>query len=313
MKCSLIHFTEFRATYGARFLVKLLRLYEVYYNENHYNRENKNNMGKVVCHMSKSKAGSSGGLTRHIDRNQKNVSGNIDESRTHLNFELAEVSGTIDEMIKSRISEGYKGTKAIRKDAVTSQRYILSGSHDEMSKLDETEIKKWAVDNYEYFARIYGEKNIIRASVHLDETTPHMHLIVVPLTQDGRLSAKEFTGDKKKLKQLQTDYAEKIGSKYGLERGVEDSNRKHITTRDYYRYVNDNELTADKLLENENKKELIGKLIELADSDRENLNHIAHKKHLDELRKNQERDSLKRQEERRKESEKSRKNRGISR
>jgi len=231
-------------------------------------------MGKVVCHMSKASAESSGGLTNHIDRIQsRNASENIDLSRTHLNFELVQKTGTIDEMIKQRLSNGYQGKKAIRKDAVTSQRYILSGSHDAMMKLDRYELLQWAKDSYDYFAKMYGEKNIIRATVHLDERTPHMHLITVPLTVDGRLSAKDFTGTKKKLQELQTNYA-KIVEKYGLERGLSGSNRKHITTKDYYQYVNSNELTAKNLIEHPNAVDLCAKLIEEADKGKK-LQHIA--------------------------------------
>lgn len=231
--------------------------------------------------MDKAKAGSSGGLTNHIDRTQhKDVSGNINQSNSHENLELVKKTGTIDQMIKERIAKGYQGKKAVRKDAVTSQRYILSGSHDSMMKLDKLQIMKWAKDNYDFFAEKYGEENIVRATVHLDEKTPHMHLIVVPLTKEGKLSAREYTGSREKLRQLQTDYAEKIGVKYGLERGVKASNRKHITTRDYYRYINENDITAKKLIEHPNAKDLVAKLIEMADKSK-GLTHIAHKKTLD--------------------------------
>lgn len=237
-------------------------------------------MGKVVCHMDKSKAGGSGGLSNHIDRTQqKEKSKNVNHSKSHLNFELVKKSGTIDQMVKERIAKGYQGKKAVRKDAVTSQRYILSGSHDSMMKLDKLQLMQWAKDNYDFFADKYGEENIVRATVHMDEKTPHMHLIVVPLTKEGKLSAKEFTGTRKKLKELQTDYAKKVGQKYGLERGVEGSNRKHITTKDYYRYVNANDMTAQKLLEHPNSKDLISKLIQMADNNK-GLEHIAHKKTL---------------------------------
>lgn len=233
-------------------------------------------MGKVVCHMNKSKSGNSGGLTLHIDRIQKEYSDNINTDRSYLNFELVKPTGTIDDMVKDRINEGYKGKKAIRKDAVTSQRYILSGSPEVMNKLSEKELAQWSIDSYQFFAQKYGEKNIIRATVHRDESTPHMHLIVVPLTADGRLSAKDFTGDSKKLKKLQTDYA-KIVAKYGLSRGIEGSNRKHIDTETYYHYINKNELTAAEIIKHPHSVDLVTSLIEIADG-KTNLEHIAEAK-----------------------------------
>lgn len=221
-------------------------------------------MQRVVCHMSKAKSGSSGGLTPHIDRTNKEEQANVQEDKSHLNFGLVEENGTIDEMIKARISEGYKGSRTIRKDAVTSCRYILSGSHERMSEIakDPIKIREWANDNFDYFAEIYGEENIIRATCHLDEKTAHLHLIVVPITTDGRLSAKDFTGSTKKLRDLQTDYAEVIGRKWGFERGVENSPRKHIETKDFYKYLESKEVTAEWILTHPNKEAIISKLIE---------------------------------------------------
>ena len=221
-------------------------------------------MQRVVCHMTKAKSGSSGGLTAHIDRTNEKEQGNVYEDRKNLNFRLVEEKGTIDEMIKARINEGYKGKKALRKDAVTSCRYILSGSHEQMKKIGDNPraIREWANDNYDYFAEKYGEKNIVRATVHLDEKTPHMHLIVVPLTPDGRLSAKEFTGTAKKLRDLQSDYADKIGKKWGFERGLENSGAKHIETKAFYKYLKGKELSADWVLNHPNREMIVHKLLQ---------------------------------------------------
>jgi len=222
----------------------------------------------TVCHMDKAKAGTSGGLTAHIDRTNDKEQGNVYEELKNRNFELVQKTGTIDEMIKSRINEGYQGKKTIRKDAVTSQRYILSGSHEQMTKIGSNPrlIREWANDNYIFFAEKYGEENIIRATVHLDEKTPHMHLIVVPLTPDGRLSAKEFTGTAKKLRTLQNDYAEKIGRKWGLQRGMENSGRKHIETKAFYKYLSGKEMSADWVINHPNRTAIVSKL--LAENDK---------------------------------------------
>ena len=218
----------------------------------------------TVCHMNKAKAGTSGGLTAHIDRTNDKEQGNVNENLKLTNFELVEKKGSIDSMIKQRLSEGYKGKRAIRKDAVTSQRYILSGSHEQMTEIskDPLNIRDWAVDNYNYFAKMYGKENIIRATVHLDEKTPHMHLIVVPLTPDGRLSAKEYTGLPKRLRDLQNDYAKEIGAKWGLSRGLENSPRKHVETKAFYKYLEGKDITADWVLNHPNKKVILSKLLE---------------------------------------------------
>ncbi len=218
----------------------------------------------TVCHMDKAKRGTSGGLTAHIDRTNEREQGNVYEAEKLKNIELVERTGTIDEMINQRIAEGYRGKRAIRKDAVTSQRYILSGSHERMTEIGSKPrlIREWAIDNYRFFAEKYGEKNIVRATVHLDEKTPHMHLITVPLTADGRLSAKEYTGTAKKLRILQDEYAERIGKKWGLSRGMENSPRKHIETKAFYKYLKGKEMSANWVLNHPNREVIVSKLLE---------------------------------------------------
>ena len=66
----------------------------------------------------------------------------------------------------------------------------------------------------------------------MDETTPHMHLNLVPITPDGRLCSKDLF-DKPKLQQLQTDFYNAVGKKYGLQRGKEGSQAKHLSTAEY--------------------------------------------------------------------------------
>lgn len=241
-------------------------------------------MGYVVCHYDKGKKGLSGGLTHHIDRTQKMDSPNIESDLSVNNFELVELTGSIDEMAKARIEQGYKGEKAIRKDAVTSCRFILSGSHEEMVKMSKEELAEWAYDNYRFFADRHGEENIIRAAVHLDEKTPHMHLIVVPLTSDGRLSAKDFYGKKEQLRQLQDDYAKVVGNKYGLERGREGSGKKHVLTKDFYKYIDELERESSKVLKQGHAQELVTKLMEenpkIQAKQEQKLQEITHKQDL---------------------------------
>ena len=66
----------------------------------------------------------------------------------------------------------------------------------------------------------------------MDESTPHMHLNLMPITKDGRLCSKELF-DKQKLQQLQTNFYNAVGKKYGLERGKEGSQAKHLSTAEF--------------------------------------------------------------------------------
>lgn len=95
----------------------------------------------------------------------------------------------------------------------------------------------------EYFARAFdflkervGEENIFSAVVHMDEKTPHLHLCFVPLTKDGRLSAKEILGNKKRMIQWQDDFYACMSERWPeLERGTPavETKRKHLTPQWY--------------------------------------------------------------------------------
>jgi phage shock protein A len=92
-----------------------------------------------------------------------------------------------------------------------------------------------------FAAKRFGIDNIIAATVHMDEETPHLHLDFVPLTADGRLSAKSVLGGRKEMQQLQDDFYEQVSRRFGLERGSradldaadpDEQPRKHLTTRE---------------------------------------------------------------------------------
>ena len=81
-----------------------------------------------------------------------------------------------------------------------------------------------------------GEDNIISAVVHMDEKTPHMHLCFVPLTRDGRLSAKEILGNKKAMIRWQDDFYACMAERWPeLERGTPavETKRRHLTPQWY--------------------------------------------------------------------------------
>lgn len=78
--------------------------------------------------------------------------------------------------------------------------------------------------------------HIISAVVHYDETTPHMHIISVPLTKDGRLSARDVIGNKSKMSKTQDSFFEQVGRGYGLERGIHmdgQEKKQHISAQEH--------------------------------------------------------------------------------
>ena len=196
----------------------------------------------AVLHIQKG-SGNGGAIGHHIKRvgKQKN---NIDQARAELNRTLQYNPDTrqvtisrlgknnLAEKINTRILEGKKDGKAIRKDAVKYVSVLLSVSHGV-----DIDINQWMGDNYIFLAKEFGVRNIVDFTLHMDERTPHIHATIVPITRDGRLSAKELIGDKKNLTRLQTVYAESM-AKYGLKRGHHyspgENVPRHVDVNEYY-------------------------------------------------------------------------------
>ena len=186
---------------------------------------------------------SSGGIGNHIDRTEGLEHSYIhaDPERKHLNEHLELnrfCTMKLSEAINERISEGYTGTKAIRKDAVKYSTHIMSGSHDKMKEIenDPAKRKEWIKANLEFIKAEFGEKNIVRFAVHRDEKTMHIHAVTVNLTKDGRLSAKEIIGNKKVMQERQDRYAAAV-QKFGLMRGERNTGIKHEDAKEYYKRI----------------------------------------------------------------------------
>ena len=154
----------------------------------------------------------------------------IDSERTRNNYRFTPYFGkTYTEFINGRIKE--LGLSP-RKDAVVMNSFVLGSDKTFFDGLAKVEQYNFFSDCYKFFAERYGEENIIAAVVHTDETTPHMHLNLMPVTKDGRLCSKQLF-DKPQLQQLQTDFYESVGKRWGLQRGKEGSQKKHLSTAEF--------------------------------------------------------------------------------
>lgn len=210
-------------------------------------------MGFAVFHPSKG-SGSGGGTGHHIDRTpgHEHTYAHTDPARRELNINYP-LKGeahklSLPEAINQRIEQGYKGKKAIRKDAVKFLSLVLTGSHEDMINLsrDQVKFKEWQQANYDFVSKEFGEANIMRFTLHMDEKTPHLHAVVVPLTEDGRLSAKEVMGNKKNLSLRQDRYAEAM-EPFGLIRGVRESKARHTGEGWYLEHIKKSQESQNKV------------------------------------------------------------------
>jgi len=91
---------------------------------------------------------------------------------------------------------------------------------------------KWAQDNLNFLKEKFGKENVVSFTLHQDEKTPHVHAVIVPITPDGRLSAKDVF-NREGLRELQTEYAQAMAP-HGFERGIEHSQAEHQPMRRQY-------------------------------------------------------------------------------
>ena len=166
------------------------------------------------------------------ERDENYVGSNtcIDSSRTKDNYRLLFRSSSYTDFINARISE-LNLPKAPRKDAVLMASFVVGSDREFFKGLDEDEQNRFFRDCTNFFIDRYGRKNIISAVVHNDETTPHMHLNLIPI-KDGRLCAKDLL-NRNELSKLQTEFHEKVGRRWGLQRGKEGSTASHLSTAEF--------------------------------------------------------------------------------
>ena len=199
-------------------------------------------MSKCVVHMMKHDRGAVSGIQSHVNReHEPRTNRDIDATRTELNYHLVEPPASYHKAIKQRV-DSLNLKRAVRKDAVLMCSFIVSSDKGFYDRLSQEQQRDFFSDAVKFFQNRYGAENVIAATVHMDEATPHMHLCLTPI-RDGKLSAKAmFT--RQELKDLQTQFAASVGEKHGLERGEENSKAEHLSELDYKLKMRTQELEA---------------------------------------------------------------------
>ena len=223
-----------------------------------------------------------------IDRKNQDPTNHYDKTRMKLNFEIGSDGkvhplGYQEKPLEVRLQErldelGWKPFKSdskIQPNCCT--KFVFGGNHDrtlEMAFGNQSvylekgadnshlhrceEIENWAKDVYDWCAKRYGQENIVGFQVHLDESSPHIHALIVPVgirPKSGRecvMWSAKFGKDRyeygRVLKEMHTSLYEDVGSKYGLERGdsIDGCNVQHLNKRDYIRKLTKEAKQAEK-------------------------------------------------------------------
>lgn len=191
-------------------------------------------MSMIVARMQKMKAENLVGIGNHNQRKTKNHSNpDIDTSLSELNYDLVNRTENYKTDIENFINENKSTTRAVRKDAVLINEWIITSDRKFFEDLSDEDTKEFFISAKEYFAENFGEENIRYATVHLDESTPHLHMGIVPFDEDKKLSAKRVF-NREALRNVQEDLPKHLQEKgFDIKRGLEGSDRKNLTVPEF--------------------------------------------------------------------------------
>lgn len=187
----------------------------------------------AIMRFAKYKGPEIGNIEAHNERTKEKYASNpdVDTSRSKYNFHLVKPPGKYRAESERQIAAAGCRT---RKDSIRMIETLFTASPEFFKGKKRAEIRVFFEEALHFLEQHQSKETIISAVVHMDEKTPHMHLCFVPLTDDGRLSAKEIVGNKKKLTQWQDRFWEHMVKKYpDLERGesASQTGRDHIPPR----------------------------------------------------------------------------------
>ena len=183
----------------------------------------------ISVHKSKSTSANQQRHTERFDAKHKHSNESIDPSKSEQNINLRpDLQGSYNQRFNKIMDEHYTGRRkkdgtpwlASGKNASIKllQISVNIGEVDDEGKpinklTDEELVKLYKDDIYPMLESEYGRENIVGAAIHLDESKPHLHVDVVPLTEDGRLSAKEIVGGKGKMHHKQSEWLKQMQDK----------------------------------------------------------------------------------------------------
>ena len=198
----------------------------------------------AILRFAKYKGPEIGHIESHNERTKEKYASNpdVDTSRSHLNFHLVTPQRKYRAEAEKQIAEAGCRT---RSDSVRVVEALVTATPEFFKSKEKSEVKAYFQEALDFIKQNQKPETIISAVVHMDEKTPHMHLSFVPLTKDGRLSAKEIVGNKKKLTWWQDEFWKHMVKKYpNLERGesASETGRTHIPPRLFKEAVHLNRL-----------------------------------------------------------------------
>ena len=173
------------------------------------------------------------GVERENERDENyrsKLNPQIDRERTRFNHHFIKPNGSYTAFINRRLKE-LAPKRKVKDDAVLMASFLIGASPEFFKNKSHNDIDAFFFECTDFFAERYGRENIVSAVVHMDETTPHLHLNLMPILE-GRPCAKKLF-DRKALVTLQSDLHKEVGHHWNLKRGEAGSKAQHLDTAEY--------------------------------------------------------------------------------
>lgn len=183
-----------------------------------------------VMNIQKRKKNDITGIQKEATRTATDYNNRVQPDMNFLNVDLIQSNNWMQD-IQQEIDKAGAHT---RSNSVIALDTIYTASPNFFKGRNNAENDMFFEDCLKFHQKRFG--HIISAVIHYDETTPHLHVLSVPLTNDNRLSARDVIGNRAKMSQMQTAFYEQVGRDYGLERGIHmdgQEKKKHITAQEH--------------------------------------------------------------------------------
>ena len=183
-----------------------------------------------IMRTEKRKKSDLGGIQRENTRTATEYNNKVAPGMDIFNVVMKESSNWLQDIDNEIKAAGAK----TRSNSVLALDTIYTASPDFFQGKTNQQNDDFFKDCLQFHQEHFG--HIISAVIHYDETTPHLHVISVPLTKDGRLSARDVIGNKAKMSKTQDAFFEQVGRGYGLERGIHmdgQEKKQHISAQEH--------------------------------------------------------------------------------
>lgn len=192
-------------------------------------------MAYAIGRIAKQKGGTVGSSSLHNNRQRETP--NADPSREQENRELIGAGRSAPEMVREVI-EAHGGKP--RSDSVEAVEVLLTASpewfRDDDDLIDQKKVDQFSERSVKFLKKRKHGGICVKATLHMDEHTPHIHAIMVPIDPNGKLNCKHYFGQRKDLRAWQTAFAREMAP-LGLERGREGSRATHVTVQQFYKEI----------------------------------------------------------------------------